>query len=217
MIRVAVVDDHPVARYGIEHMLGKEPGIVVAATASTAAEAAEAASAGVDVVLMDLYLEGERPSLPAVRELAAAVPVLVVSASVRPGDVVEAVRAGASGYVSKQAEAATFRTAVETVADGGFWLSSQLADVLRSHLAAGGEEASPSPGSEVAAGGLSPREDEVLSCIAQGFTHAQTARRLGISTATVDTYVERIRAKMHVGNKAELTRLALERRRGQKD
>jgi DNA-binding CsgD family transcriptional regulator len=56
---------------------------------------------------------------------------------------------------------------------------------------------------------LSPREEETLDLIARGFTHAQVARRMGISKATVDTYVERIRGKLQVGNKAELTRAAM--------
>lgn len=58
---------------------------------------------------------------------------------------------------------------------------------------------------------LSPREEQALDFIARGFTHAQTARRMGVTKATVDTYVERIRAKLQVGNKAELTRAALSR------
>ena len=211
-IRVAVVDDHPIARYGLERLLAQAPNILVVATASAPDEvmpAPDAGSApGIDVIVMDLYLDGDQPSLASLCELATAAPVLVMSASVRPSDVVGAVQAGASGYLSKQAGFDTFRAAVEIVASGGFWLSSQLADILRSQLAAhGGDRATHSTG------GLSPREEEVLDCIARGFTHVQTARRMGISKATVDTYVERIRGKMHVGNKAELTRLALERRR----
>jgi two-component system, NarL family, nitrate/nitrite response regulator NarL len=211
MIRVAVVDDHPIARYGFEHLLSQAPGIRVVAVASTPGDVPAGGDGGdaqVDVVVMDLYLDGDRPSLHALRALAALVPVLVMSASVSPSDVVAAIRAGASGYLSKQAGFDAFRAAIETVASGGFWLSSQLADVLRSQLPRGGGGGGVAP----FAADLSPREQEVLDCIARGFTHVQTARRMGISKATVDTYVERIRGKMHVGNKAELTRLALERR-----
>jgi DNA-binding NarL/FixJ family response regulator len=58
---------------------------------------------------------------------------------------------------------------------------------------------------------LSPREEQALELIARGFTHAQAARRMGVSKTTVDTYVERIRIKLQVGNKAELTRAAINR------
>ncbi|MEU7870001.1 LuxR C-terminal-related transcriptional regulator [Dactylosporangium sp. NPDC049140] len=76
----------------------------------------------------------------------------------------------------------------------------QLADLVRATLV------EPAP----AAGALSPREQQTLDLIASGFTHAQVASRMGVRKATVDTYVERIRAKLQLGNKAELTRAALD-------
>jgi DNA-binding NarL/FixJ family response regulator len=99
-------------------------------------------------------------------------------------------------------------SAVRTVASGGFVLSSQLADILQ------GELAQPATIGRAAADvpALSPREEETLDLIARGLTHAQAASRMGVSRATVDTYIERIRAKLHVGNKAELARAAIERR-----
>jgi DNA-binding CsgD family transcriptional regulator len=98
---------------------------------------------------------------------------------------------------------------VRTVAKGGFTLSADLANLLQAELA------SPLPPEPCERDGLglgllSPREEQALELIAQGFTHAQVARRMAIRKATVDTYVERIRAKLQVGNKAELTRAALE-------
>lgn len=216
-VRVAVVDDHPIARYGLERLLAQASNILVMVTAATPDEVLTcldgAGAPGIDVIVMDLYLNGDEPSVQSIRDLGTVAPVIVMSASVRPMDVVGAIQAGASGYLSKQTGFDTFRAAIEMVASGGFWLSSQLADILRSRLVTrGGADRGGR-----SAGDLSPREEEVLDCIAQGFTHDQTARRMGISKATVDTYVERIRSKMHVGNKAELTRLALERRRLEPD
>jgi DNA-binding NarL/FixJ family response regulator len=98
--------------------------------------------------------------------------------------------------------------AVHTVASGGFALSSQLADILQGELA----RVPAAAGAAAGTPGLSPREEEALDLIARGLTHAQAASRMGVSRATVDTYVERIRAKLHVGNKAELARAAIERR-----
>jgi len=208
MIRVAVVDDHPVARRGIEQMLAVAGPFEVVASVSTAAELG-GVERDVDVVIMDLYHDGDLPCLTAVAQVAAVARVLVISASGQASDVVGAIRAGASGYVTKHAESQMFVAAVETVAAGGFAMSSQLADILQAGFAVQPPTAAADPQ-------LSAREEETLALIAKGLTHAQVANRIGVSKATVDTYVERIRAKLQVGNKAELTRAALQRsgRRG---
>jgi len=204
MIQVTIIDDHPVARRGLESMLGDAGDIVVAASVSSPAGfAAEGTSP--DVILLDLYLGTDEPCLDAVGQLRAAARVLVISASGRPADVLGAIRVGASGYVTKEVGAGMLVSAVRTVAGGGFALSSQLADILQSELTRNPPEAAGhQPGTL-----LSPREEQALDLIARGFTHAQTARRMGVSKATVDTYVERVRAKLQVRNKAELTRVAL--------
>ncbi|WP_433430467.1 response regulator [Nonomuraea sp. CA-141351] len=214
LIRVAIVDDHPIARRGVAAVLADTGGFDVLASVGSPTEfAAWVADAQTtpDVVILDLYHDvdpvqgGHRPGLDAVAALANATQVLVMSASGAPDDVLGAVRAGAKGYISKQAQPAQFATAVETVAAGGFWLSSQLADILQTLLT------QPPPEPSQPQVKLSPREEQALDLIARGFTHAQTATRMGVSKGTVDTYVERIRAKLQVGNKAELIRAALGR------
>jgi DNA-binding NarL/FixJ family response regulator len=200
MIRVAIVDDHPVARYGMHSIFALCPGIeVVCAAASLAGFAGQAAAS--DVIILDLYLGQGRLSPGQIAGVARACPVLVVSASARRPDVLAAVRAGASGYLVKASPAEAFGEAVRTIAAGGFYLSSQLADVLEA-------SASDLPGGEPI--GLAPREREALSLIAQGFTQSQAATRMGVSPATIDTYIKRIRRKLGPGNKAELTRRAIE-------
>jgi DNA-binding NarL/FixJ family response regulator len=118
-----------------------------------------------------------------------------MSVSSKPADVRAAIRAGASGYLVKQADQEAFFAAVDQVAAGGFYLSSQLADILHT-------TADRPP--------LSAREEEILRYLAQGFTHQQAARRMSISTTTVETYIKRIRAKFGPANAAELGRLAAE-------
>lgn len=213
LIRVAIVDDHPIARRGVAAVLADNGSFDVVASVGSPTEFAAwlaEAKATPDVVILDLYHDGDpvhgghRPSLDAVKVLANATQVLVMSASGAPDDVLGAVRAGARGYISKQAQPAQFATAVETVAAGGFWLSSQLADILQTLLTQPPMPTQPQVK-------LSPREEQTLDLIARGFTHAQTATRMGVSKGTVDTYVERIRAKLQVGNKAELIRAALGR------
>ena len=206
MIRVVVIDDHPIARYGVATILGAAPDVEVV---DSFTGAPPALPDGVGVVLLDLYLNGETPCLPTITELADRVGVLVISASRSPGDVLAALQAGASGFLSKRADAEAVLAAVRAVAGGEFYLSAELADILQADLAAvtgppgGGKPAKP-------ADVLSAREQEVLSLIARGFTHSQTATRLGVSASTVDTYVSRIRAKLGLGNKAQLALAALE-------
>jgi DNA-binding NarL/FixJ family response regulator len=214
MIRVAIIDDHPLARRGIAQILLETGRIAVVASAGTPEELLESLAADAhpppDVVICDLYYAGDQPCLEAVAELAKVFRTLVISVSGRPADVIGAVRAGACGYVTKHADPAMIVAAVETAAAGGFSLSPQLADILyanvRKRSAHGGDR-----GVDPDRAPLSPREEEALSLIADGFTHAQVATRMGVTKATVETYVERIRAKLQVGNKADLTRAALRR------
>jgi DNA-binding NarL/FixJ family response regulator len=212
MIRVAVVDDHPVARRGLESMLGEAADMEVSASVGSPDQLTDG-MAWPDVVLLDLYHEDDTPCLPAISRIRSHSKVLVVSVSERPSDVLGAVRAGAMGYVTKLAEAEMLVAAVRTVARGGFALSAQLADILQAGLASDVRTGAASHGSDDddCQPQLSPREEQALELIARGFTHAQAARRMGVSKTTVDTYVERIRIKLQVGNKAELTRAAINR------
>ena len=110
-------------------------------------------------------------------------------------------QAGASGYLTKQAGEEAYATAIRSVAAGTFYLSAQLADLIQA-ATLGQAPARPQET-------LSPREQEALGYIARGFTHQQTATRMGVSKATVDTYIARIRTKLQLGNKAELALAAL--------
>jgi DNA-binding NarL/FixJ family response regulator len=193
MIRLAIVDDHPVARWGVESVLRGRPDFEVVASVGSAQELGGIEA---DVVILDLYLQGQGPSLGTVTRLSAAYRVLVMSASARRADVLAAVRAGAHGYLSKRADADSIVDALVRVGSGEFHLSSELADMVQA------EPTTPMR--------LSPREEQVLHYIAAGLTHAQAANRLGIRAPTVDTYVKRIRAKVGLGNKADLTRIAME-------
>ncbi|MEV4315631.1 response regulator transcription factor [Actinocrispum sp. NPDC049592] len=199
-IRVAIVDDHPIARQGLAKILEGAGNIELVASCARPGELGTAGwehtPPAIDVMLLDLYLDGHVMALDAITSMSTHVPILVISASRHPGDVVAAVRAGASGYVSKHASETAYATAIRAVAAGQFHLSAQLADMLQAEVA---------PARPV----LSPREQETLSYIARGFTHAQTATRMHVSKATVETFIARIRAKLGLGNKAELALAAL--------
>jgi DNA-binding NarL/FixJ family response regulator len=200
-IRIVIVDDHPIARYGMQEIFASAPGIEVVGEAESLAGLATLDTCA-DVLVLDLYLGQGRLTAGQIATLASTRPVLVVSASVRREDVIAAVRAGAGGYLLKTAERDVFIEAVRTVAGHGFYVSAQLAHLIDASLEAGDTAAS-----EVR---LAPRERQVLSLIAQGFTQAQAATRMGVGQGTIDTYIKRIRAKLGPGNKADLTRRAIE-------
>lgn len=194
MLLLGIVDDHPVARRGMAAIMAEGEDIAVAASVAAPRDLPD--PAGLDVVLCDLYLGDGRPAVAAVRDLAHKTAVLMVSAASRPADVLACVAAGAVGYVTKDSEESVLWDAVREVAAGGFYLSPRLAGILgaasRSAAAAGSTAL------------VTAREEEALGWIARGLTHAQTARRMNVAPSTVDTYVKRIRARLQLGNKAEL-------------
>ena len=200
-IRTAIVDDHPVTRQGIAAVLAGSGRFEIGATVSDAGELAD--PGGFGLILLDLYLTGDEPCLETVAEFAARTKVLVISASRRRGDALAVLQAGACGYLTKHSGVDVILRSALDIADG-FALSADLADFLSADLA------DPALHDAVALGEpLSQRQHQALDLIAEGYTHAQAARRMGISLSTLDTHVKRIREKLHIGNKADLTRAAL--------
>jgi DNA-binding NarL/FixJ family response regulator len=244
-VSVLLVDDHPIARRGVETVLGASGEFEVWPSQPDEAALehclAERAAGWPDVLLLDLYLGVDEPCLALIARACAKTAVLVISASCRAADVMDSIAAGASGYLAKSAEPELLADAVRTVAHGGFALSAELADIMHAAAragSAGSRRSAPEPpasaarprggrgkpaaeavprhrdGSATARQGtaeLSPREEQALDLIASGFTHAQTATRMGVSVSTVDTYIDRIRSKLGVSGKAELVRAAIER------
>jgi DNA-binding NarL/FixJ family response regulator len=116
--------------------------------------------------------------------------------------------AGAKGCLSDRAGDDELSLAIRTVARGGVHVGVEFGPRLADELATVERDAATRRSADV--GLLAPREAETLRLIAQGLTHRQVARRMGLSESTVSTYVKRIRARLNVGNKAELTRAAVE-------
>jgi two-component system, NarL family, nitrate/nitrite response regulator NarL len=202
--RVAVVGAQPIVRHGLARILETTGTIELVASFAGPGDLGgpnwRHAYPDVDVVLCDLGPEASAAGLSAIAAISAHVPVLAISESGRPADILAAVGAGASGYLSKQAGEAAYATAIRAVAAGRFHLSAELGDRLPTATA---------PAANRGRATLSAREQETLGYIARGFTHAQTATRMNVSKATVDTYVARTRTKLGVGNKAELALAAL--------
>ncbi|WNM43019.1 response regulator transcription factor [Micromonospora halotolerans] len=205
-----VVDDHPMWREGVARDL-TEAGHLVVATSGEGRQAVRvAAAARPDVVVLDLQLpdvsgveviQGLRAVLPEVR-------VLMLSASGEPQSVLDAVKAGATGYLLKSAAPAEFLDAVRRTAAGEPVFTPGLAGlVLGEYRRLAATPAAPHD----EAPRLTERETEVLRLVAKGLSYKQIAERLGLSHRTVQNHVQNTLGKLQLHNRVELTRYAIER------
>ncbi len=209
-ISVMVVDDHPMWREGVSRDL-TEAGFTVTATADGVASAARrAAAVRPTVVLMDMQLpdgSGARATAEVLR-VSPDSRVLVLSASAERGDVLDAVKAGASGYLVKSASAAELIAAVRATAAGQAVFTPGLAGLVlgeyRRMANAPADSGAPSRPA------LTERETEVLRMVAKGLSAKQIAARLGLSHRTVENHVQATLRKLHLANRVELTRYAIE-------
>jgi DNA-binding NarL/FixJ family response regulator len=209
-IRVMVVDDHPMWRHGVARDLA-EAGFEVVATTGEGRQAVRLAPAArPDVVVLDLQLP-DISGVEVIRGLAAARPgvrVLMLSASGEQLDVLEAVKAGATGYLLKSAAVAEFVDAVRRTAAGEPVFTPGLAGlVLGEYRRLAATPARPDDD----APRLTDRETEVLRLVAKGLSYKQIAARLGVSHRTVQNHVQNTLSKLHLHNRVELTRYAIER------
>ncbi|MEC3974663.1 response regulator transcription factor [Amycolatopsis sp. H20-H5] len=208
-VSVMVVDDHPIWRDGVARDLA-EHGFDVRATAPDGEAAVRIARAvRPDVVLMDLNL-GETSGVDATREITGILPatkVLVLSASGEHSDVLEAVKAGASGYLVKSASAHELVDAVRRTAAGDPVFTAGLAGLVLGEyrrMADTPADGSPPPPR------LTERETDVLRLVAKGLTARQIAEKLVLSHRTVENHVQSTLRKLQLHNRVELARYAIE-------
>ena len=206
-VRVLIVDDHPIWRNGAARDLA-EAGYEVVGTAGDGAQALRVAAATrPEVIVLDLHLP-DMSGAEVTRQLLTGRPevrVLMLSASGERQDVLDAVTAGASGYVLKSAQLAELVAAVRATAAGQAVFTPGLAG-----LVLGEYRRLSAPTSKVVAPVLTDREAEVLRLVAKGLTYPQIAQRLTLSTRTVQNHVQNTLSKLQLHNKAQLVRYALE-------
>ena len=208
-IRVLVADDHAVVREGIRHVLAATHGFDIVGEAASGAEAVKlAAECEPDVVMLDVSMPGGT-GLEVIGDVQRAAPrarVLILSVHDEAEYVLQAVRAGAHGYLRKDSSPNELRDAVRSVDRGESVFSPAMA--MRLSDALRGESDRMARMSRLAL--LTSRERDVLEGIANGETNKEIAARYGISPRTVETHRESLMRKLDIHSVAGLTRLAVE-------
>ena len=207
-IRVFIVDDHQLFLSGVRSELGQDFEIVGEA-GDVAAAITRIRDTNPDVVLLDVHMP-EGGGAAVIRAVAPHQPgtrFLALSVSDAATDVIEVIRAGARGYVTKSISPEDLASAVRRIRDGDAVFSPRLAGFVLDAFAG---EAPPRFDPELDQ--LTAREREVLRHIARGYSYKQIARQLHISIKTVETHVSAVLRKLQLSNRYELTRWATERR-----
>ncbi|HYM58975.1 MAG TPA: response regulator transcription factor [Solirubrobacteraceae bacterium] len=203
MTRIVIADDHRVVRSGLRMVLDREEDFEVVAEAGDVADAMRYVRAHrPDVLVLDLNMPGERslPAIPRFLEGSPATRVVVLTMQDDPAFAREAMQAGASGYVLKEAADEELVQAVRAAASGGTFLNPQL----------GARIAAQPPTPAGPPDGLTEREVEILRLIALGHTNAEIAKQLYLSVRTVESHRAHIQQKARCTSRADLVAYALE-------
>jgi DNA-binding NarL/FixJ family response regulator len=204
--KILIVDDHPIVRHGLEQLIGDAPGLVVCGSAASPAEALEAIRRlEPDLVIIDLSL-GDESGLDLIKEIKTQsdLPMLVLSMHDEAYYADRVLRAGAMGYIMKQAAAAELIAAIHQVFEGKVYLSESMAASMLTRMV----------GRKIVKGGtpvdhLTDRELQVLQLIGRGLGTRQIAEKLHLSVKTVENHREHIKAKLKLRSSSELVRYAV--------
>ncbi|GAA3456785.1 response regulator transcription factor [Dactylosporangium matsuzakiense] len=209
-LRVMVVDDHPMWREGVARDLAEAGYEVVAAVGEGAQAVRIAPSVRPDVVVLDLQLP-DSSGVEVIQGVLASCPgarILMLSASGEQQDVLDAVKAGATGYLVKSAAREEFLAAVQRTAQGDAVFTPGLAGLVLGEFR---RLASVTRAEDPDAPRLTERETEVLRLVAKGVTYKEIAERLVLSHRTVQNHVQNTLGKLQLHSRVDLVRYAIER------
>ncbi|MBV7337461.1 response regulator transcription factor [Chloroflexi bacterium TSY] len=205
-IRLLIVDDHAIVRRGMKALLTEIDGIVVVGEADDGAEAMTQATAlEPDVILMDLVMP-EVDGIEAIRQISASHPdiaILALTSFASDDKVFPAIKAGALGYMLKNADLEELVAAIRQVHNGEPSLHPNIARKVLRELRQPQNERAPAPEQ------LTPRELDVLQLIAKGMSNQEIADHLVVAEPTVRTHVSRILDKLHLANRVQATLYAM--------
>ncbi len=207
--QLLLVDDHPILREGFAYLVDHEADLKVSGHADNAAKAMNLiATCKPDLVIVDIALKGINgiELIKRIKALHPEVPVLVLSVQDEALFAERALRAGARGYVMKQAATEEVMAAIRRVLRGGRYLSRKMQERLLENLSDGSASGS-APGIDC----LSDRELEVFQLVGRGCGTRQIAEQLHLSVKTIETYRAHIKKKLKLRNGMELIRLAVQR------
>jgi DNA-binding NarL/FixJ family response regulator len=212
-LRVFVVDDHALVRSGIRTELGDDVEVVGEADEVDAAVELILERTP-DVVLLDVHMPngGGRAVLEQVLREEPTVAFLALSMSDAAEDVIDVIRAGARGYVTKHISGPDLVDAILRIAEGDAVFSPRLAGFVLDAFADPLDESASTPSFDPELDQLTPRERQVLRLIARGYAYKEIAGDLGISTKTVERHVSAVLRKLQLANRYQLTNWATERR-----
>jgi DNA-binding NarL/FixJ family response regulator len=207
VIRIVIADDHTIVREGLRQLLQATGDFTVAGEASDAAETIQRVrELEFDVLLLDVSMPG-RSGMDLIKQIRSERPrvrIMVLSMHQEHQYAVRAIRAGASGYLTKESASRDLATALRKVAAGGAYITPEVAE----HLALGAMPQSDAPPHTT----LSDREFQVLRMIVSGKSVSEVAEALHLSVKTISTHKARLMQKLGVANSSELYRYALQHR-----
>lgn len=205
-MQILIADDHAIVRKGIRQLLLEEyPSAIIEETGDGDSLVAKASAGKWDVVICDLDLPG-RSGLDAmlqIKEIAPKLPVLIMSIYPEEQYAKRLLKAGAAGYVSKDAATEELAKAVRMVLQGRKYISPVVAELIAEDMGQGSADRAPHEA-------LSNREFEIFKMIASGRSVSEIAEKLSLGTTTVSTHRARILAKMCMRTNSELIRYALD-------
>jgi DNA-binding NarL/FixJ family response regulator len=207
MTRVVVADDHAIVREGLKRILEGQEGIDVVGEATNGHEVLDRVRAGgFDLLLLDLSMPGKSgiELIKQVKDECPKLPILVLTMHEEDQYAVRAIRAGASGYLTKESATAQLVSAIRRIADGRLYISPNVAEQLALDARPGGDE---KPHKH-----LSDREFEVFQLLVAGRSVSDIALQLHLSVKTVSTHKTRILQKMSAASVADLVRYAIHNR-----